>query len=95
MTLSLVEARVARLVRSAAVVVARHAMALAVLLCRRTALADALEMGAVPYKLPDVVTCDLRYYLWEVAKKVLMFAHVLSAIVLLFQSLQSWMNITV
>ena len=95
MTLALVEARVETVVRLAAVAVANYAMPLEVSLCWRTSLADTPATGAVPYRLPDVVTCDLRYYLWEVAKKVLMFAHVLSAIVLLFQSLQSWMNITV
>ena len=60
-TLALVEARVSTVVRSEAVVVARHAMAPAVSLCWRTALADAPAMGAVPYRLPDVVACDSRH----------------------------------
>ena len=57
-TLALVEARVATVVRLAEVAVARHAMALEVSLCWRTALADAPAMGAVPYRLPDVVACN-------------------------------------
>ena len=54
-TLALVKARVATVVLSAAAAVARHAIESAVLLCWRPALADAPEMGAVPYRLPDVV----------------------------------------
>ena len=60
-TLALVEARVATVVQLAEVAVSRHAMALEVSLCRRTALADAPAMGAVPYRLPDVVACDSRH----------------------------------
>ena len=85
-TLALVEARVATVVRSEAVAVARHAMASAVWLCWRTALADAPDMGAVPYRLPNVVACNLRHSWWEISKKVLKFSHVLSAGAVLFQS---------
>ena len=94
-TLALVEARVATVVQSAAVAVARHAMASAVSLCWRPVLADAPSMGAVPYRLPDVVAFDLRHSWGSVAKKVLNFSYVLSSGVVLFQSLQSWTNVLV
>ena len=79
-TLALVEARVATVVRSAAVAVARHAMASEVSLCWRTVLANAPAMEAMPYILPDVMACDLRHSFWAVAKKVLKFAHVVARI---------------
>ena len=60
-TLALVEVMVSTVVQLEAVAVARHAMVSAVLLCWRTALAKAPEMGAVPYRLPDVVACDSRH----------------------------------
>ena len=56
-TLELVEARVETVVQSAAVEVARHAMASSVLLSWKTALADTPAMGEVLYRLPDMVAC--------------------------------------